>query len=441
MRLALVSAKGPLYRFDGGIWKRSLRYAPLTLTTLAALVPAECDAEIRIFDESVERLPADIGAELVAMTVITGSAKRSYELADRYRAEGRCVVLGGPHVTLAPDDAAPHADAIVIGYAETSWPQCCRDFCAGTLQARYQQTPQHDLSGLPQPRRDLLVGKPFLDALTVEATRGCVHNCDFCVVPSAWGRKPYQRPVGEVIDEIRQAGRRRVFFLDLNLIADPAYAAELFSALIPLDLRWGGLATTLIHKRPQLIDLAARSGCRGLLLGFESLVPETLADSDKGFNTPANYHDCVRQLHAARIAVQGCFAFGIDHDTPAVFDQVADFAIEAQIDLPRFTVVTPFPGTPLYRRLSAEGRLLSNDWDYYDGQHVVFTPRGMSPEELQRGLRRTWQRCYRWPAIAKRLRHRHPEWALLLAANAGYRFYARRLPQDCSHIQSEVACV
>ena len=220
LRVALISPKGPLYRHRGGIFRKSLRYQPLTLTTLASLIPPELDIDLKLIDEGIDDVPDHLDVDLVGLTVITGTASRAYELSRRFRSRGITTVLGGPHVTLIPDDAQPHADAIVVGYAEDTWPKLLRDFAAGRLAPRYDQAADLDLANRPYPRRDLLPSRRFLTNNVFEATRGCVHNCDFCVVPAAWGRKPYQKPVQDVIADIRRHGARKLIFVDLNLIAD-----------------------------------------------------------------------------------------------------------------------------------------------------------------------------------------------------------------------------
>lgn len=427
LRVALISPKGPLYRHRGGIWKKSLRYQPLTLTTLAALIPPELPVDVRLIDEGIADVPDDLDADLIGLTVITGTARRAYELADRFRLQGRTVVLGGPHVTLLPEDAQPHADAIVVGYAEDTWPELLRDFAAGTLRPRYVQAPGLEIGGRPFPRRDLLPGLHYLTSNVFEATRGCVHACDFCVVPTAWGRTPFQKPVGEVIADIRQHGARKLIFIDLNLVAHRGYALELFTALIPLRLQWYGLATVLLAEDPELLDLCGRSGCRGLLMGLESISPANLRDSHKGFNRPENYRRVVERLHARGIALQGCFVFGLDGDRPDVFLETAEFAVAAGIDLPRFAVVTPFPNTPLYLRLEAEGRILTRDWELYDAQHVVFQPAQMTVQELQQGVEAAWKYAYSLRSIARRIRHSPAPWPVKLGTNLGYRFYAHHL--------------
>jgi radical SAM superfamily enzyme YgiQ (UPF0313 family) len=294
------------------------------------------------------------------------------------------------------------------------------------MQRRYDQDPDLDLSGTPRPRRDLLPEGRFTTPHTIEATRGCQHRCDFCVVPSAWGG-PMQKPVEEVIDDVRRMDPDTLVFLDLNLLGDVEYAKELFRALIPLDLQWGGLATTLIAQDDELIDLAARSGCAGLLIGLESLNPDSLAETRKQFNTLAEYRTVVERLHDAGIAIMGCFVFGFDHDTPAVFEETVDFVNEVGIDLPRYAVLTPFPGTPLFRRLKKQGRIRTEDWTLYDGQHVVYEPKGMSAQALQAGTQQAWTDTYKITSIARRLVRSRTRPMLSIASNLGYRFYANRL--------------
>src|SRR5262249_736503 len=351
MRIVLISPKGPLYRHRGGIFKRSLRYAPLTLTTLASLVPRDLDPRFTLVDEGVADVDPNLDADVVGLTVITGTPPRAYDPTPPFRRPGTPVVLGGPPVTVAPDDAQPDADRVVVGYAEDTWPELLRDLAGGRLRPRYVQQPGLSLANRPFPRRDLLPARRYLTTNVFEATRGCIHNCDFCVVPAAWGRKPYQKPVQEVAADIRHHGARKAIFVDLNLIADREYAARLFQALIPLGIQWYGLSTVLLADDLPLLKLAARSGCRGLLLGFESIVAGNLRDASKVFNKPARFARVVSLLHDHGIAVYGCFVFGMDHDTPEVFLETARFAVEARIDLPRFAIVTPFPGTALYQRL------------------------------------------------------------------------------------------
>lgn len=427
LRIALVSPKGPLYRHRGGIFGQGLRYKPLTLPTLASLIPADVPHVLQCHDEGIADLPDDLEADLVGLTVITGNAMRAYELGDRLRARGITVVMGGPHPTLAPDDAQQHCDTVVVGYAEDTWPQLLRDHLAGRRQTRYVQAPDLSLAGRPLPRREVLPRWRYATDDVFEATRSCVHTCEFCVAPAAWGSRMYLKPVAEVVEDIRRKRARRALFVDLNLIGDRAYALELFHALTPLRIQWFGLATTFLAQDAELLAACAGSGCRGLLMGLESVCEASLKGMRKGFNDPDAFARMVEILHRHRIALQGCFVFGSDHDTPEVFEKTAAFAIRARIDLPRFAIITPFPGTPLFKRMEAEGRLLHRDWSKYDAQHVVFRPAQMSVRELEEGLVHAWRRCYSLGGMWQRLRHTAAPWPVALATNFGYRHYARNL--------------
>jgi radical SAM superfamily enzyme YgiQ (UPF0313 family) len=430
MKIQLLSPAGEIHRNTTGIFKTSLRYAPLTLTTLAALVPRELDAEVAIQDEGVGPLDLDFDADLVGMTAITGTALRAYAIADELRARGHTVVLGGVHPTLLPDEADAHADALVLGYAEKSWPELLRDFAAGRLRKRYHTPTGRSLAGVPRARRDLLKKGKYTTVNSIEATRGCPHRCDFCVVPTAWPATYAHRPVEEVVAELRTFEGRHALFIDLSPVEDVHYAKALYRAMTPLRLRWVGLSTTRIAEDDELLRLAARSGCKGLLIGFESISQDTLEETHKGFHAAPRTAEVVRKLHDHGIGIQGCFVFGFDNDDEGVFERTAEFVDRTCIDLPRYAVATPFPNTPLYRRLEAQGRLLHRRWDLYDVEHVVFRPRRMSPERLQEGLEWTWRQSYGWRSLLTRVAG--SPWSILplwLSLNLGYRYYARHLPE------------
>ena len=403
-----------------------MRYAPLTLTTLASLVPPELNADVRIIDEGVDDIPDDLDADLVGISAITGTAPRAYEIAARLRSRGVKVVIGGVHPTLMPEEAMANADSTVVGYAEESWPALLRDFAAGRMARRYDQSPTLSLANLPFPQRELFDTSLVNVAHTLEATRGCIYQCEFCVVPAAWG-KPLQKPVADVVADIRQMRAKRLIFLDLNLIADSAYAKELFTALIPLKVQWGGLATTTIAWDDELLDLAARSGCRGLLIGFESLNQASLLETKKAFNMRRSYYEVVRKIRERKIALMGCFVFGFDHDSIATFDETVDFVLVSKMDLPRYAIAVPFPGTALYKRLKAEGRITTENWSLYDGQHVVFEPKLMSPGDLLERTRKAWKKTYSYRSIVRRLAGSRTRLPISIPANLGYRFYANHL--------------
>ncbi len=430
-RIVLISPKGPLYRHRGGIFKKSLRYMPLTLTTLAALVPEELEAEVRLIDEGIEDVaPEAIEADLVGLTVITGTALARLRAGRRLRGRGhprgarRAARDAGAR--RRPAARRRHRRRLRRGDAG---PSCCATSRPAACAALRPAPRPLASPACPSPGATCCRASGFLTDDVFEATRGCVHNCDFCVVPSAWGRKPYQKPVEDVVADIRQKGARKLIFVDLNLIADRDYAARLFAALIPLE-------RAVVRPRdraarpttPSCSSSRSGAAAKGMLMGLESISPENLRDSKKGFNSPERYHELVERLHRHGIALQGCFVFGLDDDTPDVFLETARFAVEAQIDLPRFAVVTPFPGTALYQRLESEGRILTRNWELYDGQHVVFQPAQMSVEELQRGIETAWKHAYSVPSMrAAPGRLARARWPVRIGTNLGYRFYAHNL--------------
>jgi radical SAM superfamily enzyme YgiQ (UPF0313 family) len=440
MKIQLLSPAGEIHRSGTGIFKTSLRYAPLTLTTLAALVPPDLNADVTIQDEGVQPLDLDFDADLVGITAITGTALRAYGIADRLRAKGHTVVIGGVHATLLPDEAARHADALVLGYAEKSWPQLLRDFARGELSPRYHAPTGRNLAGVPIARRDLLKKDRYSTIQSIEATRGCPHKCDFCAVPAAWANIYAHRPVEEVIAELNTFEKRHALFIDLSPVEDIHYAKALYRAMIPLGIRWVGLSTTRIAEDAELLKLAQDSGCKGLLIGFESISQDTLNETHKGFHAAAQYAEVVKKLHDHGIGIQGCFVFGFDGDGESVFERTAEFVDKTKIDLPRYAVATPFPGTGLFRRLKAEGRLLHERWDLYDVEHVVFRPRRMTPERLQEGLEWTWWQSYRWRSLLTRLGG--APWSILplwVSLNFGYRYYAHHLREKTGNIYRDAA--
>lgn len=432
LKITLIMPQSEMYR-KRGIFSKALRYAPLTLTTLAALIPEELNADIRILDEGVEELDlAAIDADLVGITCITPNAPRVYAISRQLRERGITVVLGGVHPTLVPDEAQGHADAIVLGYAEQSWPQLLCDFAAHRMQKRYTEGRDYRFANVPEPRRDLLKKEGYITLNTVQAVRGCPYKCNFCVVPVAWPGYLH-RPVKEVVREIEHLEGDSFLFLDLSPVENPIYIKQLYRELIPLKKRWGGLATIRIASDREMLKLAAQSGCGGLLIGFESVSPTTIKQMKKGFNRPDQYSEAAKMLHDHGIAINGCFVFGLDGDDKDVFQRTVEFVNRASIDLPRFSVATPFPGTALYHQLNAEGRIIQKDWTYYGGQNVVFQPRNMTVEELQSGIQWAWRQVYSFPSIIRRVAGSTASRSGLvfktsLLANVGYTRYARLLP-------------
>jgi radical SAM superfamily enzyme YgiQ (UPF0313 family) len=397
------------------------------MPVLAALAPEELNISFTLIDESIDKIPLDTDADLVAISAITGTALRAYQLADHFRGRGIPVVLGGVHVSLLPDEAQCHADSIVIGPAEESWPRLLRDYAAGKLQKRYRDNKQQSpWLHLPPPRYDLLRRSGYMVPDTIMATRGCRQACDFCTIP-ALGVGYAKRPIGEVLRDIKAAPSQFIVFNDVSLVDDTEYSMELFTAMLPLKKRWGGLATTKLIEHPHLISLMAQSGCNYLLFGFESFYQGALKEIHKGFNFNRDYEKLIQELHTYNISVQGCFIFGFDHDDATVFAATVDRINELKIDIPRFSILTPYPGTELYRTLSAENRIISNNWDDYDTMHVVFKPEQMTPDELYRGFKSAYRETFKMAHIIRRTCGWKLSSLINFLGNMNYRNFSRRL--------------
>lgn len=435
IKLALLAPAGAMHRYSGS-FGRSLHYAPLTLTTLAALVPEDVDVEVKIYDETAEKIPLDIDAELIGITCITGTAPRCYAYADYFRKKGKTVFIGGVHPSMLPEEAAQHADVVFTGFSEQTFPQFIHDYASGNYQKFYHQNEDFTIVGRPTPRRELLNSKRYITTKTVEAIRGCCHTCTFCAYPAAFGRTVYKRPVNEVVAEIEALHTKHVTFPDVNLITDREYAIELFNALIPLKIIWLGLVTSSVGIDDELMAVFRKSGCKGLLIGFESITQASQQYIHKGVNKPDSYVELMKKLHDNGILVQGCFAFGGDEEDESVFDRTVELIIKAKIDLPRFSILTPFPKTGYYEQLEREGRIIERNWAMYDVQHCVFQPKQMTKEQLEQGTDRAWRATYSTGNIMKRLApFRHSPW-LSLPLNMGYKGYADKW----SKFTKEVMC-
>ncbi|MDD6991233.1 MAG: radical SAM protein [Oscillospiraceae bacterium] len=423
LKIAFLAPAGAMHRYSGS-FGRSLHYAPLTLTTLAALVPQDVDAEIKIYDETAEKIPLDIDAELIGITCITGTAPRCYAYADYFRKKGKTVFMGGVHPSMLPEEAAQHADVVFTGFSEQTFPQFIYDYLKGEHRNLYRQNDDFTIEGRPTPRRELLRSGRYITTKTVEAIRGCCHTCSFCAYPAAFGRTVYKRPVREVVAEIEALNTKHVVFPDVNLITDRQYALELFNAIIPLKIIWLGLVTSSVGIDDELMTVFRKSGCKGLLIGFESITQESQSYIHKGVNKVNSYIDLMEKLHDNGILVQGCFAFGGDEEDESVFDRTVEMVIKAKIDLPRYSILTPFPQTGYYMQLEKEGRIIERNWAMYDVQHCVFKPKKMTAEQLEEGTDRAWRATYSTGNIMKRLApFTHSPW-LSVPLNLGYKGYA-----------------
>ena len=404
-----------------------ISYPPLTLPMLAALVPPELDAEIVVHDEiSDKKLPPGT-FEVVGITVIASESARAYELADYYRGQGGFVVLGGYHVTLLPDEALEHADAIVTGEGLSAWPKLLRDFAAGELAGRVYCDGDVSITDRPIPKRNILKSLAYAPVDTVLASSGCPNNCAFCSI-----RKMARyscRPVDEVVTELRSLKRRFIIFYDPNFFADRSYALELMKAMEPLRLRWGATATVDFGFDDELMKAARRSGCNGVLIGFESLNAAALCGVNKGFSDPGRYRQAIENIHRQRMTINGTFVIGFDEDTVEDLTALPDRVRKLGIDLPIYFILTPTPGNTLYHEMKAQGRILIDDWSRYTQAEVVFKPQNMTQEQLLILYRRAWRKTYTLGSIFRRVL-RAPGASIyhklvVLCMNVGFKFMGR----------------
>jgi radical SAM superfamily enzyme YgiQ (UPF0313 family) len=384
----------------------SVNVRNLALATLAAMTPADVTLSLR--DDTVKRLDAatdlDYTADLAAITVSTRTARRAYELAAAYRQRGVKVVLGGIHPTAMPEEALEHADVVVCGEAEGLWELVVADARAGRLQPIYRHETLPDYRTPVVPDRSIFPKKGYIRFHPVQASRGCPFSCEFCSVTPFFGRKTRLRDPKHVAGEIAAIGRPFVMFSDDNIVGFGEHSRELFRELKPLKIKWFGQASMQGMQDPATLKLMAESGCKGLFVGFESVNRKALVACGKKQNSPDQYLATVQRLRDAGIAVWGAFVFGFDEDTMETFADTAEFGIKASLLMASYSVMTPYPGTPLYWRLKQEGRLLDERWwlkDQRDG-FPVFRPKHMTPEQLFEGWQSAWKIFYSGSSILRR---------------------------------------
>jgi radical SAM superfamily enzyme YgiQ (UPF0313 family) len=394
----------------------------VNLPLLAALTPP--GHSVTIVEEAFA--PDDINqdVDLVGITVLTELALRAYHIADTYRRKGVKVVMGGIHPTVLPDEALEHADAVVVGEAEGVWPQLVSDAASGQMERIYRAGKMTDLKGLPKPRRDLLSGSKYQGwtriPVGVETSRGCPYDCEFCCIGLTLGQQYRVRPVQEVIAEIQSIDSPHLFFCDDALGLNRNVAKELFTEMIPLRRRWLAQGTVSLAEDLELLGLMQRSGCLGLLIGFESVQKETQNEVKKIKNLRVDFHEAMRRFHGEGFGILGSFVFGFDYEDKDVFDQTLEFIMKSRMDVVQMRILTPYPGTRLYQRLLSEDRLLVRDWWLrgYPPDTLLYQPKGMTAEELISGYARLNRQAYSLSAMMKRFLGMSPRKRTLLGCQS-----------------------
>ncbi len=379
------------------------KFPPLSMATLAGLTPSY--HTISYVDESLGPVDYDVKPDLVAITIMTPLSHRGYIIADRFRNMGVKVVMGGIHASNMPDEAAQHADAVVIGEADEIWELILDDAEQDQLKPVYRQSAYTRMERISIADRSIYPDKGYFFENMIQTTRGCPFKCEFCTVTAFFGGTYRSRPVEMVAKEVESLRHTPgyIFFADDNLIAKKEHADSLMAQLRNYRLRWVCQAPITVAKDEEMLKVFAQSGCHGIFIGFESLEEKNLAIMGKVQNRVGFYEECIQRIHDQGIGVYGSFVFGYDHDTPEVFDRFLEFANKNCLDGAFLPVLTPFPGTKIYKRLKAEGRIITEDWQYYDMATVVYRPRNMTVDELQEGFWNVNKGFYSVSSTLKRL--------------------------------------
>lgn len=439
-KIAIILPKGIPYRYIQGRFNvYPLSTVPLTIPVLVSLIPKELNIQVEIYDESIEKVNKEnIDADLIVISAMTPTVNRAYIYADYFKSRGIPVVIGGIHATLNPEEILQHADSVICGIAVESFPQLLRDFKENKMQKIYTQQENLDLSKMPLPDRGCYKTKSKFKIKMngIQATYGCNNSCEFCVQPYVCSDY-HQRPIEEVIKEINTIKSKFIEFYDPNIAKDQEYLRKLCEAMIPLKKKWVAPTTINLADNEELLKLVAKSGCKSVLIGFESVNQDNLNKIFKGFNSVTKYRAAIKKFHKAGIAVAGSFVFGFDSDTKEIFKQTLDFINKAHIDMPRFTINTPFPGTPFYEKMKRENRIIEHNWSMYDCNHMVIKPKNMTTEELQEGFYWISKEAYKLRSILKRTEFLNFFSFLVFLSNIGLKIKCRNLYKYTRNIMTD----
>jgi radical SAM superfamily enzyme YgiQ (UPF0313 family) len=391
-------------------------YSPLAgLLAVAATIPTD-RYEVVLTDENIETVDFDLKADLVGISAMTAYVNRGYEIADQFRARGIPVVMGGVHPSFMPQEALKHADAVVIGEAELVIPKLLDDLERGEMRGLYRADRLHPMVGVSMPRYDLLKKHRYVNRTFVQTSRGCHQGCTFCAEPLMNGLKFRYRPVDEVVREIDNCGSRIISINDADFFGTADRPKEVMRALIGRGVQWQAGVTSKLAQDDRMLELAAKSGCTLLSIGFESITRSTLTSVHKHVNRPETFASLVEKVHSYGIMVFGLFMFGFDGDDASVFETTARFNIDADYDACAYSVLTPYPGTLTWYELKKAGRIVSFDWTKYDQANVVYRPAQMTGDQLRLGQTAAYERFYSVPSIAKRFpvlgRRKRTQWTI-----------------------------
>jgi radical SAM superfamily enzyme YgiQ (UPF0313 family) len=397
----LINPKADCFTSKPLIFNKVL-YSPLAgLLQIASLFPKD-RYELILTDENIEPIDFDLDCDLVCISAMTSYVKRGYEIADSFRRRNIPVIMGGVHPSFMPDEALEHADAVCVGEAEPVFDRVLADLESDRLGGIYKADKICDLGALSSPRMDLIKRNRYINKTFIQTSRGCPTACAFCAEHLMNGVKYRFRPIDDVAREIKACGDKSISINDVDVFSTRSRTKELLTAFKPLDIKWQGAVSCRLAQDEELLELAARSGCNMLSIGFESISRTNLKSAHKMANDPDTYARLIEKIHSYGIMVFGLFMFGFDHDTEDSFSETLKFAIDNKIDACGFSVVTPYPGTILFYRMLQEKRITSFDWDKYDQGYIVYESRGLPPEKLWQGHQMVYRNFYSYRSILKR---------------------------------------
>ncbi len=408
---------------------------PLGLLTVAAVLRAS--HQVTVANENVGPVDLNDSPDIVGLSVTVDVLPRAMEIARAYRKRGIPVVAGGIHITTAADTVPEDAfDALCIGAAEGTWPDIMSDLARGALRKRYRCKGPLRGEDIVSPAYDLIRTQPYLYCNVVHTSRGCPFRCDFCY-NSGRERQYVNRRVEDVLADIRATGQRHILFIDDNFAGNPAWTREFLRTITPMGLQWSAAVSLDAARDPALLDLMRDSGCRSLFIGFESINPRSIDSVNKRQNQTGGYDQAVSEIHRRGIMINASFVFGLDGDTPGTFQATLDWIVRNRIETVTSHILTPYPGTVLYDRMRAEGRLLTDDLSLYNTAHVVFQPRGMTPDELYRGYLWIYRQVYSLKNIIRRRPAARGQRMTYWLFNLLYRKYGRITDRLCRMVSYE----
>ncbi len=409
-----------------GTFSKLFCYPSLTLPTLASLVPTDIGANITLCDEMCQKVDYDsVKYDVVGLSFDTASCKQAYKHAEEFKKRGAYILLGGYHVSSMPEEGAKYADTVIVGAGEVSLPSFFSDFAMGS-QKRIYDIQNYSAKDIKVPRRDLQTRTKSLNIPTIIADRGCDNRCEFCAISQMWRSNP--RPISKVIDEIKSLKTNKLIFFDPNFFKPKEYALELMEELSKLKIRWACNATADVAFDDELLAAARKSNCTGVLIGFESLSENSLIAVKKRYHNTEKYKEIVDRMHEYKLSVNGCFVLGFDHDTEEQLLKMPEKIDYLGLDMVRYAILTPLPGSKLYSDLDAQGRIITKDWSKYNQQCAVFQPAHMSPERLEEISKQIWKESYTWKRVCGRAfkskNSAFIEKAVLFGGNVGFKFNA-----------------